>query len=93
MRVRFESLAPMAPRAREKRAAFADALRKRPGDWALLGQHADGTQARYDAYQIRNAELGRNEAFAPAGSFEAEARTLMGEARVYVRYVGGGGGE
>lgn len=37
------------------------------------------------AYGIRQAKL---QAYAPAGTFEARARTVDGEHRVYARFVG-----
>ena len=45
------------------------------------------------AWQIRHGHPNLPE-FAPAGAFEAEARTLLGgEHRVYVKYVGKQGSE
>lgn len=74
----------------ESRRLFADALRARPGEWALLGKYSTAGTGRQSAYEIRNALGPKDQPFAPAGSFEAEARTMLGEHRVYVRYVGGG---
>ncbi|MFF7880945.1 hypothetical protein ACH40F_08300 [Streptomyces sp. NPDC020794] len=88
--VRFEAPAHDAVRRPESRRAFADALRARPGEWALLGKHSTAGMMRQAAYQIRWALEANDQAFAPAGSFEAESQTLCGEYRVYVRYVGGG---
>ncbi|WP_063735581.1 hypothetical protein [Streptomyces sp. RTd22] len=87
--IRFDSPAPPVPRLPRSRAAFAAALRERSGEWALLGQHHTAGCARQDAYEIRRALRPANAAFGPAGEFEAEARTLGGEYRVYVRHVGG----
>lgn len=87
--VRFEPDSPMIPRTVKDRAAYADSLRTRPGVWALLGTHGTAGSARQGAYEIRVAAGPRNAPFTPAGSFEAEARTMLGEYRVYVRYVGG----
>lgn len=89
VRFQFEEPAPLVPRTRATRGAFADALRARRGVWALLGQHATSGAARQDAYEIRRAIRPTNAGFAD-GVFEAEARTLVGEHRVYVRFVGGG---
>ncbi|MGP4004660.1 hypothetical protein [Streptomyces sp. 8N706] len=85
--IRFETPAPPVPRLREAREAFAAALRQHPGEWALLGQHHTSSGARQDAYEIRRALRPVNQGFAPAGEFQAEARTLIGEYRVYVRRV------
>jgi hypothetical protein len=88
--IRFEEPANEPPRRVESRQMFADALRARPGQWALLGKHATSGTGRQSAYEIRNAIEPKDQPFAPAGSFEAEARTMLGEHRVYVRYAGGG---
>jgi hypothetical protein len=84
--VRFEFPAPGLPLAPETRDAFVAALRARPGVWALMGQHRSAGSARQLAYSIRRADQIR--AFRPAGAFEADAKTVLGEHRVYVRYVG-----
>lgn len=83
--MRFESPAPLLPMPKRAREAFAVALRARPGVWALMGQHPSSGAARQLAFEIRRTNrLGDF----PAGSFEADAKTVMGEHRVYVRYVG-----
>lgn len=87
--VRFEEPAHEPPRRLESRWLFADALRARPCEWALLGKYVTGGTAGQAAYEVRHALDPKDQPFAPAGSFEAEARTLMGEHRVYVRFVGG----
>lgn len=83
--IRFELPAPRLPLPIETRKAFAAALRARPGVWALMGQHTSPGSARQLAYSIRQA---KPKTFAPAGAFEADAKTVMGEHRVYARYVG-----
>lgn len=87
--VRFEEPAYEPFRRVESRRVFADQLRARPGGWALLGGYATSGTARQSAYEVRNALDPKDQPFAPAGAFEAEARTMFGEHRVYVRYVGG----
>lgn len=87
--VRFEEPACEPFRRVETRELFADALRARPGEWALLGKYATAGTMRQAAYEIRNALDPKDRPFAPAGSFEAIARSMLGEHRVYVRYVGG----
>ncbi|MFE2469786.1 hypothetical protein [Streptomyces mirabilis] len=84
--IRFEFPAPSIPLPPETREAFVAALRARPGTWALMGQHSSPGSARQAAYCIRWAL--RLRSFQPAGAFEADAKTVMGEHRVYVRYVG-----
>lgn len=76
---------PLPPRTDETRAAFAAALRERPGVSAIWGRQATSGSARQEAYVIRK---GRMRPFQPAGAFDAAARTLFGEHRIYVRYVG-----
>jgi hypothetical protein len=87
--VHFEEPAPPAPTGAAARQLFADQLRTRPGVWALLGTYDNPPTARTSAYHIRAAVNPQNQPFAPAGTFEAEARSLCGESRVYVRFVGG----
>lgn len=88
--VRFEEPACEPVRRVESRQVFADALRARPGEWALLGKYSTPGTMRQEAYRIRRALDPKDQPFAPAGSFEADARSMLGEYRVYVRYVGGG---
>lgn len=87
--IRFDEPAHEPPRRVETRQAFADALRARPCEWALLGKYATASVMRQEAYAIRKVLDPKDEPFAPAGSFEASARSMCGEYRVYVRYVGG----
>lgn len=84
--IRFEAPAHHAIRSSESLAAFAAALQGRAGAWALLGKYGTSGTARQAAYEVRR---GLKPAF-ECGRFEAEARTMCGEYRVYVRYVGGG---
>ncbi|HET6636580.1 MAG TPA: hypothetical protein VFH77_16305 [Streptomyces sp.] len=86
--VQFVEPAPPVPRRPESIHAFAEAVKDRPGVWALFGVQTTPACARQNAYMIRRALRHLNEAFGPAGSFEAEARTIFGEWRVYTRYVG-----
>jgi len=64
---------------------IADALRDRPGEWALIVEPASVSLTTTLAYQIRN---GYRPAFQPAGSFQAKAYVKSGDLRVYARYVG-----
>lgn len=89
MEIRFESPTPPVLRSEESLMAFALALRSRPGEWALLGALSSANYARQRAYEIRNAmQGGAAPFFGPAGAFEAQSRSLLGECRVYVRFVG-----
>ena len=86
MSIRFEAPAHHALRYPESLAAFAAALQDRSGEWALLGRYGTAGSMRQAAYEVRH---GLRPAFV-GGGFEAESRTMFGEHRVYVRYVGGG---
>lgn len=82
---RFEEPTPPTPDSRAERARVAAAMRTRPGQWLLYGARPSTESARQMARSIRRGEL---DDF-PAGDFEANSRTICGEYRVYVRYVGG----
>jgi len=66
---------------------IAAELKNRPGNWALVGTYAAASVSSSMAYQIRT---GRLPTYLPTGSFEAKARTVGREHRVYARYVGEG---
>lgn len=87
MTVRFDEPAHDALRTSDALAAFTAALRSRPGQWALLGRYRTPGVMRQTAYEIRHGHV---KAFSEGG-FEAEAHSMLGEYRVYVRYVGKGG--
>lgn len=82
--IRFEAASPPVP-CGNGLTEFTTMLRARPREWALLGQCVTGGAARQRAYEIRH---GINRAFRQGG-FEAQAATLFGEHRVYVRWTGG----
>lgn len=84
--IRFDGPAMPVPK-QAGREEFAAELRKHPGEWALLGKVGTMGSGGTLAWQIRGARETMT-AFAPAGAYEAEAKTLLGEHRVYVRYVG-----
>lgn len=90
--IKFEKATQPVPRDAESLTAFAEALRHNKGRWALLGQTVGITlgSSRQWAYSI-SANLpglpGR--AFGPG--YRAEHRTVVGERRVYVCYVGPSG--
>jgi hypothetical protein len=64
---------------------FAEKLRANMGEWALIGTSKNLGTAGQRAYMFRK---GLQRGFGPEGAFEAEARSMLGENRVYVRYVG-----
>lgn len=69
---------PPAP----KRQDFADALRARPGDWAVFLRSANPSIAA-------NINRGYSRSFQPAELFEARSVNVgSGLADIYVRYVG-----
>jgi hypothetical protein len=84
----FEPLPPRTSgvkrRSREL-AALAAALMGSPGEWARVGVYGTAEVSRSTATHIKK---GRIAAFTPAGAFEAVARTVDGEHRVYARFVG-----
>lgn len=64
--------------------AIAAALQSRPGQWAIVATRPNRVAAAQDAYKIR---MGQVAAFSSRG-FDATARTVGGECRVYARYTG-----
>ena len=73
---------PTDGRIRGQWEKVAAALRGRPGEWALVRERADASQA----IRIKRATI---PAFSPAGSFEAVSRKREdGKFDVYARYVG-----
>lgn len=86
--VRFDET-PVTLRTAEAQKEFAAVLRACPGQVARFGNYRTPNMARQTAYAINKALRGPNSPFAPAGSFEATARTVFNENRVYVRFVGG----
>lgn len=89
--ITFEPLPPRpinSPGIRDLSAALDDVaaqLRATPGEWARIDTKQTKGAATARAQQIRTGSL---RAFRPHGTFEAAARTVDGEHRVYARYVG-----
>jgi hypothetical protein len=84
--LKFEGPPPSkftSPRGHHTEAAKE--LKERPGEWAIVGVYAHSGSSSAVARQLR---AGLIPAYAPAGTFEAMARTIDGEARVYARFVG-----
>lgn len=84
--LRFEGPPPAAygtPKGHHTDAARE--LRERPGEWAVIGTYAHSGSASAVALQVRKGAI---PAYEPAGTFEAKARTVDREARVYARFVG-----
>ncbi|MFF0744191.1 hypothetical protein ACFYVL_27710 [Streptomyces sp. NPDC004111] len=87
MSVEFIGPPPAGKNTKHHRAATA--LRGRPEEWGVVLRSASPAAAASAAQSIRTARLA---AYAPAGSFQAIARTIdegKTEHRVYARYVGG----
>jgi hypothetical protein len=82
--LRFEPPAEPIPNT-EICEEFAEKLKANMGEWALIGKCKTPGAANQRAYMFRH---GQQKGFEPSGSFEAESRTLLGEHRVYVRYMG-----
>lgn len=89
-RIRFEEPPAKAngPVGKTKHERVADKLKKRVGDYALIGHYSTPGSANSIAHMIRRA---RCDAYAPAGSFEAVSRRVDGEYCVYARYIGSDG--
>jgi len=65
------------------RIRFTNALRERPGEWAVLTE--DGSLS-----MVTIVKTGASPAYAPAGAFEATSRS-SGDSRrgtIYIRFVG-----
>lgn len=65
--------------------ALAAKLRAKPNEWARIMKYATAPISASMAGTVRNA---RTQAWAPAGAYEAKARTVDGVHWVYARYVG-----
>lgn len=66
----------------------ADALRSRPGQWALIQEGRTTGSTGGLAHRIRNGWG----PFVPPGAFETKVRgPVGGPAKLYARYVGDGG--
>lgn len=78
---------PMMPVS--ERAKLADFLRERPGTIVLMASVPETYKktAVNWAARIRQG-VAPMKGFAPAGHFEAVVRTVFGQTRLYVRYVG-----
>lgn len=66
---------------------IASELVRRPGEWARVAVLDDALVAGQYACRVRRGAI---EALAPFGEFDAVSRTVMGERRLYVRFLGGG---
>lgn len=64
---------------------IAAQLRQRPGEWARIATRSTASNAASTAHSIRSAKL---RPYAPAGAYEAAARTEDGVHSVHARYVG-----
>jgi len=64
---------------------IADALKARPGEWAVVRIADSVSKGTSASNYIRAA---KSSVYHPAGSFESVYRCVDGEHRVYARYVG-----
>ncbi|MEU4949246.1 hypothetical protein [Streptomyces lavendulae] len=84
-----EYLGPPPAQRNTKHRRIANELRTHPQVWGVVRKPASLDSAASAARAIRDARL---PAYAPAGSFEAVARTVTEggttEYRVYARYIG-----
>lgn len=71
--------------ARTLHSLVAAQLRLRPQEWACIDTRSSTTSAANTAHSVRTAKI---RSYAPAGAFEAHARTVAGRHEVWVRYVG-----
>lgn len=82
--LRAEPASYPLPSTESERHRAAWALRDKPGTWVLLGTAGTPGSAKTHAWKIRVAGKG----WAMFGDgFEAEARSMLGEHRVYARWV------
>jgi len=73
---------------RQQHQANAAELRSRPGEWARVSSHPNPEAAACAAAGIRGNGRRRIRAYSDGpGRFEATARTVDGEHRVYARYI------
>lgn len=64
-------------------------LKTRPGEWAHVATYQSSNAAAVVTYQI-NSRI-KHPRLLALGAFEAKARTVDGDHRVYARYVGEAG--
>lgn len=93
----FDDPSYPVPETLEEVREFADTCRRQPGRWALYGaMTAPGSTVRMTAYIIRKGGHSlrgkvyspKMFTFGPPGSFEAQTITMLGEHRIYARFVG-----
>lgn len=76
---------PLVRTGQGKHWDAAKQLRERPGEYAMVAAYNSRSAAASTAYMVRQ---GLFNAYAPRGAFHAVSRTVEGEFRVYVKYVG-----
>ncbi len=67
-------------------ARIGEELLAHPGEWGLVALAANAALAGSTARYVRD---GKYSALRRIGHFDAKARTVDGEHRIYARYVGG----
>ncbi|MDT0409900.1 MULTISPECIES: zinc finger domain-containing protein [Streptomyces] len=93
-----EAVADLGPAkrssARVDHAAVAEAARRVPGEWVLVGEYRNSVTAASTASSIRTGNRRSTQPFyGPGGSFEARVSRTEGGTRVEARYVGAAQGE
>jgi hypothetical protein len=85
--LKFEDPPPpkRAPRGFEE---IAQKLKDSPGKWAVIAVYPDRSGAGSQRMRVTR---GLTRPWQPAGDFEATARAIDGEYRLYARYMGDGG--
>ncbi len=83
MTLHFEPL-PALRKTKTPWHDVAEQLKERPGEWAVVKVYTSRSQASTDAKRLRD---GAFKPFRPAGTFDAWARVVDGEFRVYARFI------
>lgn len=69
-----------------KHAAIVAELKAHPDEWAVIDTFDSASKAASMAWAIKSGI--RMRTYSPPGAYEAMGRTVDGEHRLYVRYVG-----
>ncbi len=86
MTLHFEDPPPSRQYAgRIDHAAAVAELKAQPGRWAVISKHRTAAAANTAAGRVKH---GFPAVYKPAGAFDAVARTVKGEHRMYAKYRG-----
>ncbi|MEU5595718.1 hypothetical protein [Streptomyces sp. NPDC020298] len=78
----------LAKRRQVNHKETAEALRRSPGVWLIVGEYRNRSTASSTSYAIRAATPGVGAWYAPPDSFESRTELVEEGVRVYARYVG-----